>query len=327
MGLTATERRAREIQVIGLMREVFGSPAGFRGLDDDAAVVDITGNCPTSLVMTVDAQTSVKDFNLTDDPYLIGRYCCAASASDLAAMGATPKYLLVDMLLPFHLDDTFFRRLAEGMMAFAAGCGAIILGGDTERAGSLSRISVTSVGFCGGWQPLLRSGACPGDRVCLVGLAGRPLAESILNDGRINLAAFLEDIGFAHIGTALGQSELADAAMDTSDGIFVTLDSMCQASGIGCLIDSRSVPLHPRARLALDMGLVRIDQLLASTLSDHLLVMSVPSVNVNKLKELLGAAGALLTNIGVFVNERSVRATLDDQLIDLGTVVEPDIAE
>ena len=295
----AGERRERELAIIAMMQSCFRSAEDACGFSDDAAVLHLPKTPGARLVVTVDAQTSGKDFILGDDPFLVGRYSAAASASDLAAMGAQPRYLLVDLLFPFSTNDSYFRRMAQGIEALAGSCGATVVGGDTEDSADFARVSITSIGYCEGWRPLMRAGASPGDAICLVGHAGRPLAECVMN-GKIITSAFLNDVGYAHIGSLLGKSGLVNAAMDTSDGIYVTLETMCRAVGLGCMVDAAQVPLAPNAKAAVESGLVSVEQVVRSNLSDHLLILAVSKSGLAELSSVCAAAGVPMTNIGSF---------------------------
>jgi thiamine-monophosphate kinase len=314
--------RDREMNIIHLMQRFFVVNDGkVRGLDDDGAIIPVTGRPDDSIIVSVDAQTGGRDFVLSDDPFLIGRYCAAASASDIAAMGAEPRYLLIDLLLPFSLDDQFFRSLAEGLRNLADRCGAAIIGGDTEDSASFARISVTAIGYCAGWQPLTRGGARPGDVLCLVGRMGRPLAKCVLDDFQLSTGAFLEDVGFAHVGSLLGRSRIANAAMDTSDGLYIAIRTMCEAGGVGCLVDIGKVPLAVEARSAVDAGLLTAEQIVTSDLSDHLLAIALPRESVGTLRRILHNADTPVAEIGVFTSRRDLLLEEDGRRIDAAGII------
>lgn len=321
MADSVTTRRDREMNIIKMMRNLFVvNDNKVRGLDDDGAIIPVPGRPDDSIIVSVDAQTGGRDFILSDDPFLIGRYCAAASASDIAAMGGEPKYLLIDLLLPFSFQDNFFTRLAEGFRDLADRCGAAVIGGDTEDSASFARISVTTIGYCAGWQPLTRSGAVAGDVLCLIGRAGRPLAECVLDGFRLSTAAFLGDVGFAHVGGLLGRSGIANAAMDTSDGLFIAIRTMCEAGGVGCLVDTGKIPLAAAARSAVDAGLLTAEQIVASNLSDHLLTIAVPAESVDALRRILDEAGAEVTEIGVFTGEPKILRSADGHRLEAAEI-------
>jgi len=317
--------QARERAIINLLRSRLVSDIRFRGADDDAAVLACDGN--RDLVITVDAQTEGKDFQLHDDPFYIGRYALAASASDLGAMGASPAYYLVDVMLPYRCGDEFFLRLADGMQAFASSCGGSIVGGDTENAQTISRISVTSVGFCESGQELMRTGAVAGDLACLVGVAGRPIAECVLRNFRDSTRPFLEDMGLVQVGATIGASRLAKAAIDTSDGIYAALSSLCVASGVGCILECSEVPLHVRAQECVGRTLVTREQFVLSELSDHLLIVVVQPSALALLKGLVSEFGLTCTSIGRFTEDLSIVVLNDDRILDINGVSRIELLE
>jgi thiamine-monophosphate kinase len=217
----------------------------------------------------------------------IGHKAAARSLIDIAAMGAVPTGLLVALAAPADLPVSWARGLAEGLAAECARAGASVVGGDTARAPSVL-LATTGLGDLGGRDPVLRSGAAPGDQVAVAGPLGHAAAGLAL------LSAGLQSVSpggttppsppaWGHLVSAHRRPEPpydagpeaavlgATAMIDVSDGLLADLGHIAAASGV--LIDLSS------ARLAPDDGLLaaarsvhvdRTDRGSSSDLSDAL---------------------------------------------------------
>ncbi|MGD0703608.1 MAG: thiamine-phosphate kinase [Trebonia sp.] len=218
------------------------------GIGDDAAVV---GAPSGSVVAAVDLLLEGRHFRLDwSSAYDIGVKAAARSLADIAAMGAVSTALLVALAAPGTLPASWPVELADGLAAEASRAGAGIVGGDTARADSVV-LSVTALGDLAGREPVLRSGARPGDMIAVAGPLGRSaagLALLMAGAGANAPSVALAGLVAAHLrpsppyqagpeAAALG----ATAMIDVSDGLVADLGHIAAASGVALDIDSSSL--------------------------------------------------------------------------------------
>ena len=166
-----------------------------------------------------------------------------AAASDLAAMGASPQALLLALTLP-EADRVWLEGFSRGLAEARTAIGAPLVGGDTTR-GSLS-LTVTVLGSTPADQYLTRSGAQPGDRLCVSGTLGDAAAGLAVLSGQLavdeSAAAFLTTRYIRPAARlALGQAlrDCATACIDISDGLLSDAAHIASASGVRLEIDRR----------------------------------------------------------------------------------------
>lgn len=185
------------------------------------------------LATTVDSVAEEITAGLYKDPYTMGWVAAQASLSDLAAVGAEPLGLLFSAQWGPRCDEGFKARAHEGFNDALRDAGAALLGGDTGGAASTVLTGV-GIGICAA-KPLARTGIRPGDVICMTGATGRgpALAYELLlgTDAR---AAFSEESyrPRARLREGRALAPYARAAMDTSDGLLSTLNTLRLLNGI-----------------------------------------------------------------------------------------------
>src|ERR1700730_365378 len=159
---------ASEKQLIERAGRMFSSPvsAGLRvGMGDDAAVVRPKRG--VEWVLTTDAFVENVHFLLrVHPPDAVGYKALARAASDLAAMGARPLYFLLSLALPPSCTGKWYDGFLEGMARAARGFGLVLAGGDTTK-GTVTAINLTIIGEIERDRAVLRSGARPGNLICV----------------------------------------------------------------------------------------------------------------------------------------------------------------
>jgi thiamine-monophosphate kinase len=209
--------------------------AGERHVGDDAAVLK-----PFVGEAIISTDVSVLGVHLEESLFAIedlGYKAVMAALSDLAAMGARPRGLVVAVTSPTGTD---LDALHHGVAEAARLASTPVVGGDLSRGHDVS-VAVTVLGECPGRGAVLRSGAKPGDELLVTGPLGRAAAG--LRRRRAG-ASLNDELVEAHRrpwprlseGMAARGSH-AHAMIDLSDGIGLDLHRLADASGVGFALD------------------------------------------------------------------------------------------
>lgn len=202
------------------------------GIGDDAAVVQTPE--AHSVVVAVDTLVEHHHFFAGCAPDDVAWKSLAVNLSDLAAMGAEPRWALLALSLPEAMADTaWLARFMQGWQALAMQHGVALIGGDTTRSDRLT-VSVTLMGVVPIGQSIQRAGARVGDDIWLSGGIGDAgLALTQLYRGEQPVAEVAECLHRPQPRVALGQAlrGIATAAVDVSDGFLADLEHLLKASG------------------------------------------------------------------------------------------------
>jgi thiamine-monophosphate kinase len=243
-----------------LIRHYFAAAACARaggevalGIGDDCALLSV----PVGEQLAVSTDTLVAGVHFPDpcDPYLLGQRALAISTSDLAGMGATPIGFTLALTMP-SVEPDWLAEFARGLDTMAAGCDMRLIGGDTTR-GPLS-MTLTVLGSVPVGEALLRSGAQPGDLLCVGGALGDAAGALpiVLGEREGNTAegmALLRRYWTPQPQLALGRAlrGLATASLDISDGLLADCAHIATASGVLLCIEQSKIPLSdPLLRFA-----------------------------------------------------------------------------
>lgn len=214
------------------------------GVGDDGAVVRPSPGM--ELVVSTDMLVAGTHFLPDADPEDLGWKTLAVNVSDMAAMGANPRWALLACALP-AATESWISRFATGFFACADEFGVDIIGGDTTKGPK--NFCVTIFGEVPVGQALLRSGARPGDEVWVSGRPGRAALGLAHLQGRIvlNGARLAECLAALHRPqprVALGQAlrGLATAAIDVSDGLLADLGHVLEESGASATLCIPALP-------------------------------------------------------------------------------------
>jgi thiamine-monophosphate kinase len=220
------------------------TPGAILGVGDDAALLHVAEG--TELVVSTDMLVSGTHFLPDADPFLLGHKTLAVNLSDLAAMGAVPRWATLTLSLP-AADADWLQRFSAGFFALADEHGVDLVGGDTTR-GPLS-LSVTIMGEVPSGKALRRSGAKPGDDIWVSGMLGHAalgLAHlqgrtALPEDTRIFcLAALHQPQPRVMLGLAL--RDIASSAIDVSDGLLADLGHILERSHAGAELEFDTIP-------------------------------------------------------------------------------------
>ena len=215
------------------------------GIGDDCALLAV----PPGEQLAISTDTLVAGVHFADpcDPFLLGQRSLAVAVSDLAAMGANPLAFTLALTLPTVAAD-WLQRYAQGLNAMAQRCGVGLVGGDTTR-GPLS-LTVTVFGRVPAGLALTRSGAQPGDLLCVGGDLGNAAAALPLVLGQRSAAADVAEPLLGHYWSPQPQLALgialrgkATSALDISDGLLADCGHIAKASGVSLVIERQRLPL------------------------------------------------------------------------------------
>ena len=280
------------------------------GIGDDGAVVQPPVG--EALVVVVDTLVEGVHFPPSLLPADLGYRALAVNLSDIAAMGATPRWATLALTMPVAREE-WLRAFAEGLQAGLAAHDVALIGGDTTR-GPLT-ITIQLIGSVPPGLALLRRGAREGDAIYVSGTLGDAAAglACMQREEARNAAADFLVARFARPTprVALGRAlrGIATSCIDISDGLIADLGHLARLSGCGALLEASLLPLSD----ALCAAVPRTDAL-AYALSggdDYELCFSIPLNRAQMLERTLGAHHPL-RQVGVFTATRGEVAVIDE---------------
>ena len=255
-GSPPDDRELRHLGEFGLIARLTGGlepgPGVEAGVGDDAAVL-----LPTPghrLVVTTDVLVEGLDFTAElSEPEDWGWKAVAANLSDLAAMAAEARWLVLALTVPTQTPVPTLERVYAGVGEACRAFGVSLVGGDVSAGPALS-LAVTALGEAE--RPVLRSGARPGDRLAVSGPLGAAAAGlALLKAGgraATELLGRFPGLAAAHrrpqpalaMGVALARAG-ATAMIDVSDGLAGDALHLAESSGVGVEVHDAAVPLAP----------------------------------------------------------------------------------
>jgi thiamine-monophosphate kinase len=243
-----------------------------KGIGDDAAVFRQRAGFDT--VVTTDLLVEGVDFRLERGwatPRDLGHKALAVSLSDVAAMGARPRFCLLSVGVPaVRWRGRFPEEFYSGLRSLARLYGVEIIGGDTSRTVGGVVIDSIVIGEVRRGRALMRGGARPGDQIFVTGTLGAAAAGLKILESRVvttpqsgstSVAAMtrvervlvrrqLRPTPRVEWGVLLGEKRLATAMIDLSDGLSSDLAHVCRESGVGARVEAERLPVEPRLKSA-----------------------------------------------------------------------------
>lgn len=207
------------------------------GIGDDCAVVRAGAD---DWVITTDPVIEGVHFLSGETPQRIGHKAVGRVLSDVAAMGAEPLWLAINIVAPPTLELAVLEGIYEGANALLARCGGTIIGGDVAQ-GSCLELHIFGIGRLPAGSALLRSGAKPGDLLYVTGALGGSL-----------LGKHLDFMPRLVEGQWLRERQFATAMIDISDGLLSESNHLAERSRVRVTVDAALVPIASDAARCTD---------------------------------------------------------------------------
>jgi thiamine-monophosphate kinase len=225
----------------------------------------------------------------------------AVNLSDLAAMGAKPRYALLSIALP-EADEKFLQGFAGGFFGLAQKHGVEVIGGDTTRGGLLT-VNVTVMGEVPPGQALRRDAAQPGDEIWVSGTLGDAAAALAHHQGRLRLETEQAIQCFPRLFVPSPRVELglalrgiAHACIDVSDGFAADLGHILERSNVGAEVWFDQMPLSDALSPLRDDPAIQ-DCVLAGG-DDYELVFTAPAAKRTSIQSLDQELNLRLSRVG-----------------------------
>lgn len=292
------------------------------GIGDDAALVQIGKSC--ELALTTDFSIEGVHFSRRiHPPRSVGHRALARALSDLAAMGAKPRYALVSLAVSKRTTRRWIKEFYAGMHWLARRFEVSIIGGDTAVVPGPVSVDAIAIGEIARGQAVQRSGAHPGDSIFVSGRLGmsalglrqlnlqrRSRRSANLQPPQGAIRAHLYPEPRCHMGCSLAEGRLATAMIDISDGLSSDLSRLCEASEVGARIEAELIPAPqiPSMKQGLALALHGGE--------DYELLFAVPPFKVSQVPRRFHDApihriGTISRNRGlILISEKGMEETL-----------------
>lgn len=289
------------------------------GIGDDAAIIAPSGR--TEWVVSCDSFLEGIHFHAGfTPPDSVGYKSLVRAASDLAAMGATPRLFLMSVAIPASRTEAWFDGFLRGLARAARSLGMRLAGGDTTKSRTVS-ITITVFGEVAPGRYVTRSGAHAGDLIYISGRLGQAaLGLALLRRARgrdPRLRRLLQPHFYPamriNLGRWLARRRLASAMMDISDGLSTDLARLCASSGVGAHIVAERIPIPRIPALLLNrLGRRKLDplQLALHGGDDYELLFTVSPNNARRLRSAPGFSN--LTAIGEITRAKKILLVAPD---------------
>lgn len=274
------------------------APGAVLGVGDDAALMRLSPGM--ELAVSTDMLVAGRHFLPDADPFQLGHKALAVNLSDLAAMGARPRWATLSLALP-EADVAWLEAFSRGFFGLAQRHGVDLVGGDTTR-GPLN-LCITILGEVPMGQALRRDGARVEDDIWVSGSLGGAALGLCHLLGEVELttdevASCLERLHAPVPRVELGQGlvGVAHGAIDISDGFMADLGHILERSGMGAEIHIEQVPAHPAvaARMADHLG----QQCLLAGGDDYELCFTAPPGQAQAVLAAGARSGVSLARVG-----------------------------
>ncbi len=282
---------------------------------DDVSAYDIGNN--NLAILKTDMLVDKTDVPPKMNLWQASRKAVIMNISDFAAKGVKPLAILVSLGLPGTLKEKDIEQIGKGLNAGAREYGVYIIGGDTNEASDLV-ISLSLFGIARKDKIALRSGAKPGNLVAVTGSFGKTAAglKILLNDlkalpkiRKMLVESVLMPYARLKEGLSLSKTKAVTAAIDSSDGLALSLHEIANASRVGFLI--KKLPIAEEVEKFAEIN--RFDPLELTLYGgeEYELVLTIKPNLWKKAEKAVEKVGGKLLSIGKVTADRQVLMEID----------------
>ena len=284
------------------------------GFGHDAAFINTTIDEDEVLLMNTDRSGINSAYTLgLADGECVGDFGVSHAISDIIASGGQPIAVTIALLLPDDLKLSFVKQVMIGAQKAAKKYGAFLAAGDTKKNPKFAMV-VTAVGRAHKSERLTRSNAQKDDLLVLTGNLGTMLSGNIAFKNKISISKEAEKI-FKNaliyqnppykLGSKLSKAKVAHACTDNSDGLPSSIYSLCNASGMGAIIDESKIPMHNEALNIAKKLNIRPMQL-TLTGGDWQYLYAIPKDRMNEVYQIAKDVDWKVTVIGKIIEDNIV---------------------
>jgi thiamine-monophosphate kinase len=244
-----------EKAVISRLRKIAqpSSDTVAHGIGDDCAI--LRPKAGQELLVTTDYSLEGTHFRREWHPAKsVGHRCLCRGLSDIAAMGGEPVAAFLSLGLPKRLPQNWVDEFMRGFLRLAARYKVQLAGGDTAESRGGVQADVVVVGSVPTGRSVLRSGARVGDVVYVTGSLGGASAtlKRLYSGSRVKPRSapehFFPEPRLA-VAKFIREKKLATSMIDVSDGLSTDLAHICEASGVGAVVNQLLLPLGRAATI------------------------------------------------------------------------------
>lgn len=272
------------------------------GVGDDAALINVQKNY--QLVTSSDMLVENTHFLKNTNPSQLGWKSLAVNLSDIAAMGASPKWATLSISLP-KINHAWLKKFSAGFFKCADKFGIDLIGGDTTK-GPLS-ISITIMGEIKKNEALLRSGAKINDDIWVTGQLGLASMGLASIQGKLKLPPHIKNKCIRALETptpktSLGShlSRYANSCIDISDGLIQDLRHILKASKVGASLFLNDIPCEKFIHTTKQY------QFLLNGGDDYELLFTAAKKNRSYIKKIAKKTNTPVNIIGTIIKKKSL---------------------
>ena len=284
------------------------------GIGDDCAAIDLGKEY---LLVTTDMISQKTHIPKEMTPFQIGWFIVAINLSDIAAKGGMPLGLVLSFGLPKETSEEFLTELTKGADACATTFDTHIIGGDMKEAGEIT-LCGTAFGVVKKDEFMPRRGAKIGDIVAVTGTLGKAGAgyfnlKNKMLDKDIS-KALLEPVPKLKEGRLLAGQKCATSCMDLSDGLSSSLHQLSELNNVGFEITHDKIPLSSELlKIKKKKRDLNVFDFALHFGGDYELLVTIPKVYFEKIKEILEKNGTDFIAIGKVTREKEIIISVGDE--------------